>query len=337
MSHVHPKSPPTRIADAAVAERSTAKFLEFLNTSGSPPLESIPTENARAALVGLQKSVDVDLLPVETSETSIVVAGRNVPLTIVRPIGEDGVLPAFMFFHGGGWILGDFETHERFVRDLVVGSGAAAVFVDYLRTPEARFPTAALECYAATKWTAENGGRFGIDGRRLVVAGNSAGGNLATSTALRIGLEGGPKLRGQVLFWPVTDAGLATPSYDEFPAGYFLSRGLMQYAWDQYVPDPSLRRDIYASPLRADLEQLRRLPPTHIQTAELDVLRDEGEAYARKLDAAGVEVTALRMNGMIHDYGLLNPLARIPAVRTALQTAAKEIKRFLASSDRRHQ
>ena len=234
-----------------------------------------------------------------------------------------------MFFHGGGWVLGDFPTHERFVRDLVVESGAVAVFVNYTPSPEAKYPTAINQAYAATKWVAENGKDIKVDGSRLAVAGNSVGGNMATVVALMAKEKGGPKLRAEILFWPVTDASFDTPSYNQFADGHFLTRNMMKWFWDNYTTDASKRKEIYASPAQATVEQLKGLPPTFIQTAENDVLRDEGEAYGRKLDAAGVDVTSVRYNGMIHDFGLLNGISTVPAVRSSLEQAGLELKRHL--------
>ena len=168
-----------------------------------------------------------------------------------------------------------------------------------------------------------------MDGTRLAVAGNSVGGNMAAVVSLMAKDAGGPKLRFQALLWPVTDAGLDTPSYREFDHGYFLTRAMMKWFWDSYTTDAAQRREITAAPLRATPEQLRGLPPALIQTAELDVLRDEGEAYGAKLDAAGVAVTTTRYDGMIHDFGLLNALADVPGTRSAILQAATELKAHL--------
>jgi acetyl esterase len=168
-----------------------------------------------------------------------------------------------------------------------------------------------------------------VDGKRLAVIGNSAGGTTAAVTALKCKLEGGPALKAQVLFCPATDADLERSSYSEYADGYFLTKNMMKWFWDNYVPDLAQRREVYAFPLQASIEQLTGLPPAHIQVAGNDVLRDEGVAYARKLDAAGVEVTLVSYDGMIHDYGFVNYLSRFPTVRTALHQAAEELKRHL--------
>jgi len=238
-------------------------------------------------------------------------------------------LPVFMFFHGGGWELGDFPSHERLVRDLVVGSGAAAVFVHYAPSPAAHYPVAINQAYAATKWVAARGSEIGVDGRRLAVVGNSVGGNMAAVVSLMAKYKKAPKITLQVLLWPVTDANFDNGSYLKFAKSVFLSRDAMIWFWDNYTMDPDERKEIYASPLRATLDQLRDLPDALIQTAGNDVLRDEGEAYAGKLHEAGVKVTAIRYTGMIHNWGLLNPLATDPGARSALSRAAAEIKKAL--------
>lgn len=305
-------------------ERNTQAFLEALAKGGGQPLETLSPADARQVLVGAQKGAK--LPPAEVSEKTITVDGKQIVLNIVRPAGVKGVLPAFIFVHGGGWILGDFPTHERFVRDLVVDSGAVGVFVNYTPSPEARYPVAINEIYAATKWVAENGAQISVDGKRLGIAGNSVGGNMATVVALMAKAKGTPALRSQVLFWPVTHANLENASYNEYANNHFLTKGMMKWFWDAYTTDPKQRQEIYTSPLLATPEQLKGLPPTLVQTAEKDVLRDEGEAYARKLDAAGVNVVATRYNGMIHDFGLLNVLADLPTTRAALHQASEELK-----------
>ena len=310
-------------------EHNTQAFLQALEAGGGKPLEALSPLDARAVLVGAQASVKVDLSGVTVSEKTIEAGGQSIPLTIVRPEGVKGELPVFMFFHGGGWVLGDYPTHARLIRDLVVNSGAVAVYVGYTPSPEAKYPTAIDQAFAATQWVGEHGKEISVDSSRLAVAGNSVGGNMAAVVALKAKEAGKPKLSFQLLLWPVTDASFETGSYNQFAQGHFLTKPMMQWFWDNYTTDPKQRAERFASPLRASAEQLKGLPPTLIQTAEFDVLRDEGEAYARKLDAAGVTVTAVRYNGMIHDYGLLNPLAHVPAVQAAMRQAGNELKQHL--------
>ena len=313
-------------AGSPCVEQHTQAFLEALEKGGGKPLEQLAPKDARAVLTGAQSSVKVDLSGIEVKAHTIQANGETITLQVVRPANVKGELPVFMFFHGGGWVLGDFPTHQRLIRDLVVGSGAVAVYVDYTPSPEAHYPTAINQAYAATRWVAEHGKAIGVDGKRLAVAGNSVGGNMAAVVALKAKEAGTPKLRFQLLLWPVTDASFETGSYKQFAEGHFLTTGMMKWFWNSYTTDAKAREQIYASPLRASSEQLKGLPPALVQTAEFDVLRDEGEAYARKLDAAGVAVTAVRYNGMIHDYGLLNPLSQVPEVKAAMRQAAGELK-----------
>lgn len=310
-------------------EHNTQAFLDALNSGTGKPIEQLSPKDARAVLVGAQAGVKLTLPKADVSEKTITVDGKPISLNIVRPAGVKGTLPVFMFFHGGGWVLGDFQTHERLVRDLVAGSGAVAVFVNYTPSPEAHYPTAINQAYAATQWVAEHGKEINVDGKRLAVAGNSVGGNMATVVALMAKDKGTPALRYQVLLWPVTDASFDKGSYNQYAEGHFLTRNMMKWFWDNYTTDAAQRNEIYASPLRATTEQLKGLPPALIQTASADVLRDEGEAYARKLDQAGVPVTAVRYNGMIHDYGLLNVVSQVPAARSAILQASQELKEHL--------
>ncbi|WP_298740150.1 alpha/beta hydrolase [uncultured Chitinophaga sp.] len=310
-------------------ESGTQAFLNVLNSGDGKPLEQLSPKDARAVLTGAQSSVKVDLSGITVSEKTITYDGKPLVMNIVKPSNAKGILPVFMFFHGGGWVLGDFPTHQRLVRDLVVESGAAAVFVNYTPSPEAHYPVAINQAYAATQWVAEHGKEIGVDGKRLAVAGNSVGGNMAAVVALMAKDKKGPEIKLQVLLWPVTDANFETASYNQYANGYFLTKNAMKWFWDNYTTDLNARKEIYASPLQASLEQLKGLPPALVQVAQNDVLRDEGEAYARKLDEAGVKVTAVRYNGMIHDWGLLNPLSQVPGTHTALLQAATEIKKAL--------
>lgn len=314
---------------AGGVEHNTQAFLDALNAGGGKPMEQLTPKAARAVLVGAQAGVKLELPKADVSQKTITVDGQTIDLTIVRPAGAKGTLPVFMFFHGGGWVLGDFPTHERLVRDLVVGSGAAAVFVNYTPSPEAHYPVAINQAYAATRWVAEHGQEINVDGKRLAVAGNSVGGNMAAVVSLMAKDKGTPAIKFQLLLWPVTDANFDTASYNQYAEGHFLTRNMMKWFWDNYTTDASQRNEIYASPLRATGAQLKGLPPALIQTASADVLRDEGEAYARKLDEAGVAVTAVRYNGMIHDYGLLNVVSQVPAVRSAMLQASEELKQHL--------
>jgi acetyl esterase len=309
-------------------EHKTRAFLQGLNSGEGKRMEELSPQEARNLLASLQASAPYSLASADIEHKTVEQEGLTVSLTIVRPINVREKGPAFLFFHGGGFVLGDFPTHERFVRDLVSESEVIAIFVNYTLSPEAQYPTAINEAYAATKWVAARGEEINVDRKRLAVVGNSAGANIAAATVLKCKLEGGPALKGQVLFCPVTDANFETSSYNEYAEGYSVTKNMMKWFWNHYCPDLARRQEVYASPLQAGIEQLKGLPPAHIQIAGNDVLRDEGVAYARKLDAAEVEVTLVRYDGLIHDYCFVNHLSRIPAARTALHQAAEELKRY---------
>lgn len=313
----------------AWVDHQTQGFLDKLNKQDGKPMEELSINDARDILINTQKSVATDLSGVTVSKKVLMVDNKPLTLMIVKPQGVTGTLPVFMFFHGGGWVLGDFQTHARLVRDLVVSSGAAAVFVDYTRSPEARYPVAIKQAYAATKWVADHGASMGVDGSRLALVGNSVGGNMVAAVALLAKANHGPAIKYQVLLWPVTNAAFDTDSYKEFDKGYFLTKNMMKWFWDNYTTDKKQREEIYASPLQASKKQLRGLPPALFVIAENDVLRDEGEAYAGNLNEAGVPVAAVRYDGMIHDFGLLNPLSQVSGTKAAMLQVGKELKDHL--------
>jgi len=306
--------------------RGTRAFLTALNTPVPPELEKLAPVAARKVLEAAQASVNVDYSGIEEREKTIAADGFEIVLNIVRPAGVASKLPVFMFIHGGGWVLGDYPTHRRLVRDLVVESGYSAVFVNYTRTPDAVFPRQINEIFAATRWVSEHGDEINVDGGNLAVVGNSVGGNMTAVTAIKAKENGGPRIKLQVLMWPIVDADFGTESYKQFGRDRFLTTPLMQWMYDMYIADPGKRTDIHASPLRASLEQLKGLPPALIQVAGNDILRDEGEAYGRKLDEAGVVVTTIRYDGMIHDFGLLNGLANESGTRSLSRHAAAELR-----------
>lgn len=300
-------------------------FLAELNKDSSPFWE-MPQPKPQEILTGLQNKTPVDMSGVNTVDKTITQDGRTVKLYIMTPqqvTGKPGVL---FFVHGGVWIVGNFQNHQRLLRDLVVGSGQIGVFVEYTPLPEAKYPTQIEESYAALKWVAAHAGEFGADGSRIAIAGNSVGGNMTAALTLMAKDKKGPKVSLQVLFVPATDASVDTPSYQEFATGRFLPRAFMKYGWDLYAPDEKTRNNPYVSPLRASKKELKDLPPAVVITAENDPLRDEGEAYARKLKEAGVAVTATRYNGMIHDFVLLNAIHEVAEVQAALKQASDAIR-----------
>jgi acetyl esterase len=314
---------------APVLEPTTQKFIDELAAAGGPPIYTLSPRAARDVLAGAQAQ-PVAKLPASIEDTTFPVGPTGaVRIRIVRPQGASGALPVVMHFHGGGWILGDKETHDRMTREITVGANAAVVFVDYERSPEAQYPVAIEQAYAATKYVAEHGRELSVDPTRLAIVGDSVGGNMAAAITLMAKERGGPKIAFQVLLYPVTDANFDTGSYNAFADGPWLTRPAMEWFWNAYLPDVAARQQSTATPLSASLNQLKGLPDALIIVDENDVLRDEGEAYARKLSGAGVRVTSVRYNGTIHDFVLLNALADAPAVRSALQTANNALRAAL--------
>lgn len=313
-------------------EQKTRGFLESLQQASGPPLYKLSPEQARAVLSGLQDSIPVKKLPADIENRTILGGpnGTEVSIQIVRPPNNNNkTFPTIMYFHGGGWVLGGFDTHERLVREIAIGAHAAVVFVNYTPSPEAKYPIPLEQAYAATKWVAENGQTINVNSSHLAVVGDSVGGNMAAAVALLAKERGGPKIKYQVLFYPVTDANFDTPSYTAYQDGYFLTREAMKWFWDNYTSNQTNRKEPTVSPLQASIEQLRGLPPALIINGEFDVLRDEGEAYAHKLIEAGVPVTGLRYHGTIHDFVMLNPLADTPATRGAIEQASQMLNRIL--------
>jgi acetyl esterase len=303
-------------------------FLTELNKDSSPFWE-LPQPKPQDILTALQNRTSVDMSGVTTVEKTIDEDGRAVKLYIMTPAHPTKRPGVLLFIHGGVWIVGNFQNHQRLLRDLVVGSGQVGVFVEYTSLPAAKFPAQIDECYAALKWIAAHASEFGADGSRIAVAGNSVGGDMSAALTLMTKDRNGPKIAYQVLLWPATDASVDTKSYHAFGSGRFLARDFMKYGWDRYAPDEGTRNNPYASPLRTTLDQLKGLPPALVITAENDPLRDEGEAYARKLAEAGVSVTSVRYDGTIHDFGLLNALRNVPSTEAALKQASDAIREHL--------
>jgi acetyl esterase len=303
----------------------------FCEATANPPfLFDLGPQKGRDLVDSVQGGA-IAKLPVDIEEL-IVPGGPSgrVPVRILRPQGAPATLPVILYIHGAGWVFGNAHTHDRLCRQLAAGAQAAVVFPSYSLSPEARYPTAIEESYAVLQWIAREGLRHGLDAGRLAVSGDSVGGNMSAAITLMAKQRGGPAIRQQVLFYPVTDASFDTGSYHQFAEGYFLRRDAMQWFWDQYTTDQAQRSEITASPLRATKEQLGGLPPALIITAEADVLRDEGEAYANRLREAGVAVTAVRFQGIIHDFVMLNALADTHATKAAMQLASATLREVLA-------
>ena len=308
-------------------ELHTQQFIDSL--AGSPPIYTLSPVDARAVLARAQ-SIPVGKPSAQIEDITVPVGPTgSVPIRVIRPVGAAEVLPVVMYFHGGGWILGDRDTHDRLAREIAVGAQAAVVFVGYFHAPEARYPVAIEQAYAATSYVADNGASLRVDPSRLAVAGDSVGGNMAAAVTMMAGQRHGPNIAFQVLFYPVTDAGFDTPSYIRFADGPWLTKRAMEWFWDAYLPDPAARKQPTATPLNASLDQLAGLPEALVIVDENDALRDEGEAYARKLSSAGVRVTSIRYNGTIHDFVMLNALAGTPATRGAIAQAVGALRRAL--------
>lgn len=313
-------------------EPATRAFIEKVNKQGGTPIYQLSPKDARKVLSDLQ-AAQVAKLPADVDDLEIPVGPEGrVSVRIVRPKGNKETLPVVMYFHGGGWVLGGKDTHDRLVREIANGANAAVVFVNFTPSPEAKYPTPVEEAYAATKYVSENGEKLNLDSSRLAVAGDSVGGNMAAAVLLLAKERGGPKIDYQVLFYPVTDANFNTQSYQQYATGIWLTREAMKWFWNNYLPDEEARKQPTASPLQASLDQLRGQPPALIITDENDVLRDEGEAYAHKLMQAGVNVTAVRYLGTIHDFVMLNPLAGTPASCSAIGLANENLRAAFAKS-----
>lgn len=304
--------------------------MEFAEATSKPPfLFELAPEEGRKAVDEVQ-SAPIDKPDVDIEDIAVAAGeGGDVPVRIVRPKGASGTLPVIFYIHGAGWVFGNAHTHDRLVRLLATRTNAAVVFPSYSLSPEAKYPTAIHQCHAVAKWVAAEGAKRGLDASRLAIAGDSVGGNMTAAVTLLAKESGGPAFAHQVLFYPVTDANFDTESYRQFATGYFLGRDGMKWFWDQYTTDPAQRAEITASPLRATPEQLAGLPPALVITGEADVLRDEGEAYANKLRDAGVPVTAVRFQGIIHDFAMLHALAHTRAAEGAILLATETLKRAL--------
>lgn len=301
------------------------KFLVKLDKNSSPFWE-LPQPKPQEILTALQNETEVDMSGVTTTEQSLTVDGHDVKLFVMKPDHMEGHPGVILFLHGGVWIVGDFENHKRLVRDIVVESGQPAVFLQYTTLPEARYPVQMNQAYAALEWTAKHAEELGADPNRIAVVGNSVGGDMTAALTLMAKDRNGPKIGYQVLLWPATDASVDTCSYARFANDRFLSRAFMKYGWDLYAPTKAERDNPYVSPLRASLDHLDGLPPALVITDENDVLRDEGEAYAHRLQDAGVPTVSTRYDGTIHDFGLLNALADLPTTRAMISQVANGIR-----------
>jgi acetyl esterase len=305
---------------------------EFADATSKPPfLYELGPDGARKVLD------DVQAAPIAKSKVAdkwITVRAEvgDVRVRILKPVDAVGALPAILYMHGGGWVLGNSGTHDRLIRELAVGVNAAVVFVEYDRSPEAHYPVAIEQGYATARWITQNGSAEGLDATRLAVAGDSVGGNMTAALAILAKQRGDVRFVHQSMYYPVTDAGQDTDSYHEFADGPFLTAKNMEWFWDCYLPDESTRSEITASPLRASIDELAGLPEALVIVDENDVLRDEGEAYGRKLTEAGVRTTSVRYNGILHDFMMLNPLRQTAASTGAVEQAIHVLRGALGTN-----
>ena len=320
------------IKDFLGVENETRAFLEKIQKNSGPPIYKMSPDQARSVLSSLQSGSTTMTVPAVDSHDYII-SGRNsknISIRIVRPVDSASkTLPIIIYFHGGGWVLGGIDTHDRLVRELSNSVNAGIVFVNYSRSPEAKYPVALEEAYDSLKWISENANSLSLDPTRLAVAGDSVGGNMATAVTMLAKIHGGPRILYQVLFYPVTNANFDTQSYQDYQDGYFLTREAMKWFWDSYISNETDLKEPTVSPLLASTEQLNGLPSALVITGEFDVLRDEGEAYAHKLMDAGVRVTACRYQGTIHDFVMLNDITRTPAARGAIEQASHRLRKVL--------
>lgn len=316
-------------APASAAElQPEAKAFAAAADQGTP-IYTLPYDGARNVLATVQ--ADKLASPAVTIEDAVWKVGPtgSVNIRIVRPQEAKAPLPVVVYLHGGGWVMGDRNTHDHLIRQLSAQSGAAVVFVEYGNAPEVRYPVNNEQAYAALDYVAANAARLGLDGSRIAVAGDSAGGNMAIALTMMAKDRKGPKIAHQVLFYPVTDNVSDNSSYREFGNGPFLTRKAMDYFIEANYPRDR-QNEILAFPLKASVDQLKGLPSATVITAENDLLRDEGEAYGRKLLAAGVPVSSTRYNGTIHDFVMLNALAGSIAAKAAITQAANELRAAFA-------
>lgn len=305
-------------------------FVEKINEAGGKPLYELTPEEARGVLRGVQEA-KTEEPDVERKDAEIEVGGgRMMRLEITKPKGVTGELGVIYYIHGGGWVMGDNITHRRLVAELAADIPAAVVFPIYTPAPEGQFPEVVEDLFKALEYIASHGDKYGLDTSHLAVAGDSVGGNMAAVMTL-MAKENGftPTIDFQLLLYPVTNADFDTETYRQFADGPWLTKQAMEWFWEQYLPDKEKRKSKEASPLMATVDELRDLPPALVITGENDVLRDEGEAYARKLDSAGVKTFSVRFNGTIHDFMMLNELSASAPTRAAMSLAKAKLRWFL--------
>ncbi len=306
----------------------TEEFISAVEKEADTPLYELTPGKAREFLIHLQEKTP-RVIEADVFDRNIFTENAgNIEIRVVRPKdSKDKTLPVILYIHGGGWIMGGPKTHDFLIRQLANCTDSVIIFPDYALSPEAKYPVALEQVYGVLTYIYENPSEFNIDENRIVIAGDSAGGNMATVVAMKAKKQNGPKILFQALFYPVTNADMDTISYEDFADGPWLTKKAMEWFWDAYAPDKKDRDCSYVSPLKASEEELKDMPPTLIITDENDVLRDEGEAYARKLDFCGVDVLSIRVNGTHHDFMMLNALSETTPAKEAVMIACDVIKR----------
>jgi acetyl esterase/lipase len=317
---------PTTAYTPVVLEPASQQFVEA--TAAPPFVYELTPDEARKVLDDVQ-AAPIAAPPIDERWVTVPAGVGDVRVRIVRPAGAEGTLPVIVYMHGGGWVLGNAGTHDRLVRELACGAGAALAFVEYDRSPEARYPVAIEQGYATARWIVGNGPAHGLDPERMAIAGDSVGGGMTAAITLMARERGDVAFVHQSMYYPVTDAAMDTGSYARFAEGYFLTARAMAWFWDCYCPDLARRSEPFASPLRAGDDEIAGLPPALLIVDEADVLRDEGEAYAARLRAAGVPITAVRYDGITHDFMMLNPLSETRATRAAVAQAIAALRQAL--------
>lgn len=308
--------------------RRNQKWINTIACDNSKPIYKLSPQEARKVLENLQNKYPVDV-EADIVDKTITTEEGDIEVRIVRPVNNTELLPVILYLHGGGWIMGDKNTHNILISELANKTNAVIIFPQYIRSPEAGYPVALNQSYGVLDYIYNHPEEFNIDKDRIAIAGDSAGANMATVLTMKVKENNGPYILIQALFYPVTSADMNTQSYKDFKDGPWLTKKAMEWFWDAYAPEQYMRDEPYISPLNADIKLLNNLPPALIITAENDVLRDEGEEYARKLDNAGVPVLNVRFNGTMHDFMMLHALHNTEESTNAILLASQVLKTAL--------
>lgn len=313
-------------------DKDVAKFVQTIEKQGAKPLYELTPIEAREVLLKVQAASEI-LPKADVSEINIPLGGgRNMRVQIIKPLNTEDMLPIVFYLHGGGWVMGDEKTHERLIKEIANQTNAAVVFPVYEPSPEAKYPQTTTDIFTVLQHIVEHATIYGLNSENLVIAGDSVGANMALVMSLKAKENKYPEIKFQILLYPVGGANFETDSYNTYKNGPWLTKKAMQWFWDKYAPEKNKRKEINASPINASLEQLKDLPPTLVITDENDVLRDEGEALAQKLNDAGIKTASIRFNGTIHDFLMLNALADSAPSKAALLLVCATIKSVFAQT-----